>query len=300
MITERGRLVYGKLDERGKSVTNFLTEQGRFVITAELPLTPNYYLSMDGIDDTLQTPALTCTKIIVELSAENDGSPDAYIDTVTGVGGWWYEPSTNDVQYDGIFTSVKKNGITQPPNGVSYVDNTKATYEVGLNATNIAFYIMESVWHDPSVRTKGKLYDIKFYNGTTLVAHYDMSKGTVVDQSGNGNHATLTGGTWVEDSPPSSGPPDITIISVNMDTISDEVGANQAAVKFSFTKDVTAWEVRVLGSGQGTGTLADSGGSALAGQELTAVIDWTELYQEGDNRINIYGQSTDGWTPYQP
>jgi len=45
----------------------------------------------------------------------------------------------------------------------------------------------------------GRLYDVKYYNGATLVAHYDMSTGTVQDVSGNGNHATLTGGTWVDD-----------------------------------------------------------------------------------------------------
>lgn len=36
-----------------------------------------------------------------------------------------------------------------------------------------------------------------------------------------------------------------------------------------------------------------------AGTELIAEIDWTELQQEGQNRINIYGKGLDGqWTPY--
>ncbi|QJT70413.1 hypothetical protein [Microcystis phage MaeS] len=44
----------------------------------------------------------------------------------------------------------------------------------------------------------------------------------------------------------------------------------------------------------------ESGGAVVAGAEITAQIDWTELYQEGDNRVNIYGQNTDGiWTPYE-
>lgn len=34
--------------------------------------------------------------------------------------------------------------------------------------------------------------------------------------------------------------------------------------------------------------------------QLTAEIDWTELYQEGNNRVNIYGKNIDGeWTPYE-
>lgn len=33
--------------------------------------------------------------------------------------------------------------------------------------------------------------------------------------------------------------------------------------------------------------------------QLTAEIDWTELYQEGKNRVNIYGRALDDtWTPY--
>ena len=33
---------------------------------------------------------------------------------------------------------------------------------------------------------------------------------------------------------------------------------------------------------------------------LSAEIDWTELYQEGTNRVNIYGRTLkDTWTPYQ-
>lgn len=33
---------------------------------------------------------------------------------------------------------------------------------------------------------------------------------------------------------------------------------------------------------------------------LTAEIDWTELYQEGSNRVNIYGRNIKNeWTPYE-
>ena len=45
----------------------------------------------------------------------------------------------------------------------------------------------------------GRIYSIKTYNGATLVASYDMNTGTAQDISGNGYHATVTGGTWVDD-----------------------------------------------------------------------------------------------------
>jgi hypothetical protein len=35
-----------------------------------------------------------------------------------------------------------------------------------------------------------------------------------------------------------------------------------------------------------------------AGTNITAIIDYSKLYQEGDNRINIYGKNSSGWTPY--
>jgi hypothetical protein len=58
--------------------------------------------------------------------------------------------------------------------------------------------------NDSTTPLGGKLFNVKVYNGETLVAHYDMAKGSVQDQSGNGNHATLTGGTWLEDAPSGS------------------------------------------------------------------------------------------------
>lgn len=56
-------------------------------------------------------------------------------------------------------------------------------------------------------RVKGNIYRISFYNGDSLVADYDASTGTMDDQSGNGNHATLSGGTWLDDGTGGEDPP---------------------------------------------------------------------------------------------
>jgi hypothetical protein len=95
-------------------------------------------------------------------------------------------------------------------------------------------------------------------------------------------------------------PPLGTVVTVSRAKISDETGADRALVTFTFDQDITQWEVRVLGAGNGTGTLADSGGVVTQGTQITAEIDFTELYQEGTNKVNIYGKNSAGlWTPYE-
>ena len=92
--------------------------------------------------------------------------------------------------------------------------------------------------------------------------------------------------------------PNPAVVSVSKTKISDETDANLVEIRFTFDTDVTQWTVNVMGVDQTTGAIADSGGAVSAGVEITALIDWTELYQEGQNRVNIYGQNINGWTPY--
>ena len=132
-------------------------------------------------------------------------------------------------------------------------------------------------------------------------------------------------------------PPSITIIDVTHYTLSDEAGFTSTDITFSFDEDITDWTVNVNGVSWDSGTIADSGSSGnvssppttvltastwtvsimatktvsdlangsnsnviTAGTQVKATIDWTELYQEGQNRVNIYGKNTGGqWTPYQ-
>ncbi|MDX8365490.1 hypothetical protein [Cytobacillus sp. IB215665] len=76
--------------------------------------------------------------------------------------------------------------------------------------------------------------------------------------------------------------------------------APKSVVIFSFSEDVQAWTVNVLGTSHDTGQVADNGGGTTAGTVITAEVDWTELYQEGQNRINIYGQDLNGnWSSYE-
>lgn len=111
------------------------------------------------------------------------------------------------------------------------------------------------------------------------------------------DNITVDGTVHLEE-PPISNPPTVTIVSQSQQKVSDENGVDRATVTFTFDQDVTEWKVNVLGSSHDTGTLADSGGAVTQGTEITAEIDYTELYQEGQNRINIYGKNGE-WTPYE-
>lgn len=97
----------------------------------------------------------------------------------------------------------------------------------------------------------------------------------------------------------STSPPICTIVSLSKSKISDESGMNQSLLTFKFDQAVTEWRVRTIGVDPDTGILADSGGAVAANTEIIARIEWNELYQEGSNRINIYGRNADGqWTVY--
>lgn len=123
-------------------------------------------------------------------------------------------------------------------------------------------------------------------------------------------------------------PPNVTIVSVSRTKISYEPGDNTADVTFNFDKDIKAYTVNVNGTSNGSGTVVKSGGGSAqtvaqlqsetvstvatetvgqlnqanipAGTNITVTVDNTEMYQEGSNRVNIYGQSAadNSWTTY--
>lgn len=98
-------------------------------------------------------------------------------------------------------------------------------------------------------------------------------------------------------------PPVVTIVSISKSKISKIVGMEKTIIKFKFDIDVVDWVVRVSGTSSSTGIYADGSDGNWevipANTVLTATVDWTECYREGDNRVNIYGQGIDAaWTFY--
>lgn len=94
-------------------------------------------------------------------------------------------------------------------------------------------------------------------------------------------------------------PPNVTIVSVDHYTISNQSDMNFADVTFYFDSDVTSWTINVMGVSNDTGTLVASGGSVNANQNITATVYANQMYEEGYNKINLYGQNALGWTPYE-
>jgi hypothetical protein len=152
------------------------------------------YLQMDGVDDKVQTPSITFTKIIFDvlINSAQVNANYTLIDARTGSG--LYESN----YYTGF--AAKLNGTSTTALLSTFPKDTKINIELstsdGLAKTDDVNIFQRN---NNTYFMKGHIYNIKFYNGATLQAHYDMSTGTVQDQSGNGRHATLTGGTWLDD-----------------------------------------------------------------------------------------------------
>lgn len=145
-----------------------------------------------------------------------------------------------------------------------------------------------------------RLYDsinIGYYSGEFKVKFLRIYDRFLTDQEIAQNYSV---GTEVGlPQTPVSSPPKVTVVSASKQKISDEPNMDRSIVTFKFDKDVTQWTVNVLGASHDTGFVADSGGTVIAGTEIVAEIDWTELQQEGQNKVNIYGKDSDGnWTPY--
>lgn len=91
-----------------------------------------------------------------------------------------------------------------------------------------------------------------------------------------------------------------TIVSVSKSKISDKYANSNAVIEFNFDIDIVKWRVNVFGSDAHTGLIADEATlSFSAGSKQLAVISNLDLYQEGENRINVYGKNSSGvWTPH--
>jgi hypothetical protein len=116
--------------------------------------------------------------------------------------------------------------------------------------------------------------------------------------------------------------PIVTSISLDTTKISAVTGKNIAHLSFKFDIPVQAYAIDTNGTSPVTGILAGHGEKNVANLKLltvaqaklltvaqakqyaadtiiTDVIDSTELYAEGSNRVNIYGKSMDGtWSTY--
>lgn len=245
------------------------------------------------------------------------------------VGGWtkWHMFQWSDTQTQVGITYNKTDQDWAEP--MEYMMPPKAT--TGLSATDNGSN-MTLTW-SPTTEQDVNKWDI-YINGVKNTTVTTDGTATITGLSPNTNYTievrpiddfgddpivapTTTTHTIV----PSSAPL-VSIVNVSRLKISDVVGVDRAVVRFTFDADAQSFTVNVNGVDYSTGTVAHTGGGQtvselstdtvgnlatktvqqisiiLAGTELVAEIDWSEV-SLGSNRVNIYGKGTGGlWTPY--
>lgn len=144
------------------------------------------YLYFDGVDDGLSIPALEHDLIEVDMyvPSEQDGFMNMAL----------YVNISRDTAYSlSVYNGdIVSNGYTE-----FVLDKRMSVQSIYGKIQPAGIYIFAG--NVPGANAEGNLYDVKIWLEGNLIAHYDMSTGTVQDQTGNGNHAELDGATWMED-----------------------------------------------------------------------------------------------------
>lgn len=208
-ITERGRWASTVLDERGNRIFGSLTDRGQEVIGVAVS-NPNMYLQFSGTQsNAIQLPSITMDSFEIDAYIDNDSlQPQTYhflADARTGVTEGQIGNASPNVgsNISNIYvngTSISKSWSAIPKDIRQVI---KAQYTVSFT-DNVTFFNNYEIGDIQSsyYGLKGKVYKITCYLSGNVVALYDMSTGTVQDQSGNGNHASLFGNpTWVSSTP---------------------------------------------------------------------------------------------------
>lgn len=270
-------------------------------------------LYFDGVDDHLRSETIVADLIenktytleirfkLYELLAVNPiatlASRDMlYIKTTEGEGlnignngrthvlaGKIYEYETYTITYVMEYVTELSMLLTTYLNGEILGD------KLPFNSTNRHTDMRFMGSSSSSIFSKGEIFSIRLYEK-------GLTQSEVLQNLSVGNNLGLDEDEYEEEP---ENPPNVTILSVSEEKISNQPNKNVSIIEFMFDKPVLEWRVNVFGSSWDTGFLADSGGASQANEPLFAEIDWTELQQEGKNKINIYGKDFNGnWTPY--
>lgn len=235
------------------------------------------------------------------LTAVSGQNVEVYVSgTMVGSGG--SRTTTNIGAIEWNYNTIAETQTNSPtdstPAIVTSLSATPSDTSVYLSWTNPSdadLYCTEVYRNDVLIYTLSpsitSLTDAGLSSGTTYTYKF-----ITVDVVGGKSSPVTINSTTTNPTPLA---PSVNIVSVDKYKISAVSGANLSHIVFTFDRDVTQWECRVGGTGQGTGFLADSGGAVTVGNQITATIDRTELSSEGQNKVNIYGLNDVGWTQYQ-
>lgn len=154
-----------------------------------------FLLRMNGTTDKLEIPQFQFDKVILDIMVTKKSDWGKYWSSQHG----WFQRNSNGIndQWDtSNIAMVYKNGVPQT-NLTPFVDiGERAVFTIKMNKIyNTKSFVFANMG---AVHTGGEIYNIKYYLGDTLQAHYDINTGTVKDKSGNGFDGILTGGTWID------------------------------------------------------------------------------------------------------
>lgn len=161
------------------------------------------YLQMDGVDDFLKSPSISFDEVIIDFVPKPvSGTNEYYFDARTGGTSYIYNRTDGVEILSGLSSAFWNNTLFS--NGSQGVGSgSRGTLRLvtsAINTDDVNFFSNSG----NSFNLAADVYSVKLLLSGTVQAYYDMSLGnqvvgTVQDQSGNGNHATLTGGTWLDD-----------------------------------------------------------------------------------------------------
>ena len=174
----------------------------------------SYYLVMDGVDDRLSIPTMTATEFILEMKPR----PQNWEQYINFGGKNINSTGSNTDAFHADYQAVYVDGISVVTNTAFVKRDTRQIMRGVLKpslTTSSSTYVF---WNGAAAYMEGEIFSLKIYNEDVLQAHYDMSIGTVQDVSGNGRHATLTGGTWIDDGQGGGTEPEPTPISIQFPT----------------------------------------------------------------------------------
>lgn len=149
----------------------------------------SYYLQMDGVDDRFATPNMEFDFVEIDalfILGEGRKNPAWLKGDI-----FQFNTYTSSAVQTIFINDVDVTSNYNLPDServklsVSFKDSTSSYVQLFINGWSNA--------------VEGNLYSVKMYKNNILVAHYDMSTGTLIDQTGNNSDATTRGGTWVQE-----------------------------------------------------------------------------------------------------
>ena len=157
---------------------------GESLTVTTLPL--EYYLKMSGVDSYFVAPSSlpTYNKVVFEgLISEKNNADTFYkgrngYSVMSGAKRNIAKIEVNDVEVNGNLGNVVPIGE----------DNKVTHFLTELDSGRFTLFGENS-----SNSIPGNIYRIAVYLNDLLIAYYDTSNGNVLDQSGNGHHASING-----------------------------------------------------------------------------------------------------------